>query len=219
MNDKPNTEHRSFRFRMGTGKWLTDEIAHIERLATERLRAGVSYNSVQTGAFVLLKMALDGVSTELVMESALIQACTPATETPRGPLSLESVALLRDLQQQAAKARKGKVVRLCGNHELCLLQGKYHLVDFEDCEVFAEELKKEIRAGRVAAAYTNGQRLFTHAGLRSPLREKLMSEIAPDTSQGRDSDVRIGMDFAERDCLGQAQSDSQLGFGSSVAGA
>jgi len=83
MTTQSNTEQRSFRFRMGKGKWLADEIAHIERLATERLRAGVSYNSVQTGALVLLKMALDGVSTELVMESALIQACTPAAEPPR----------------------------------------------------------------------------------------------------------------------------------------
>jgi len=51
---------------MGKGKWLADEIAHIERLATERLEAGVSYNSVQTGALVLLRMALDGTAGELV---------------------------------------------------------------------------------------------------------------------------------------------------------
>ena len=83
MTTQSNTEQRSFRFRMGTGKWLADEIAHIERLATDRLRAGVSYNSVQTGALVLLKMALEGVVTELVMESTLIQACPPSPNSPR----------------------------------------------------------------------------------------------------------------------------------------
>jgi len=86
MTTKPNIEHRSFRFRMGKGKWLTDEIAHIERLATERLQAGVSYNSVQTGALVLLKMALDGTAGELVevpVDPTQIQACTPPCDSSR----------------------------------------------------------------------------------------------------------------------------------------
>ena len=66
MNTQPTADRRAFRFRLGKGKWLADEIAHIERLATERLLAGVSYQSVQTGALVLLKLTLDRVTTELV---------------------------------------------------------------------------------------------------------------------------------------------------------
>ena len=86
MTTQPKTEHRSFRFRMGKGKWLADEIAHIERLATDRLRAGTSYDSVQTGALVLLKMALAGTAGELVEVPAglqQIQACTPTIESPQ----------------------------------------------------------------------------------------------------------------------------------------
>ena len=61
MNTQPNIDERSFRFRAGNTKWLTDEIARIEGLATERIRAGISHQSVQTGALALLKMELDGV--------------------------------------------------------------------------------------------------------------------------------------------------------------
>lgn len=86
MNAKPNREQCSFRFRTGKDQWLTDQIACIEAVATERLRAGVSFHSVQTGALALLKMLLDGVSGELVEaadEPAGIQACAPAAEPPR----------------------------------------------------------------------------------------------------------------------------------------
>jgi len=86
MTTQTKTEHRSFRFRTGNGKWLADEIAHIETMATERLRAGVSYHSVQTGALVLLKMALERTTGELVevpVNPPRIQACTPATDSPR----------------------------------------------------------------------------------------------------------------------------------------
>jgi len=86
MNRKPNTEGHSFRFRTGTGRWLTDKIASIEALATERLRAGVSYHSVQTGALLLLKVALNHVSGELVESSGnpkRIQACTPVSKRSR----------------------------------------------------------------------------------------------------------------------------------------
>ena len=109
----------------------------------------------------------------------------------RGPHSIESVSLLQILQQQATKARKGKVVRLCGNHELWLLQGNYRHATFDHPEALAKELKAEINAGHVTAAYTNGQRLFTHAGLRSRLREELMSEIAPDGSPIAPADIDL----------------------------
>ena len=67
----------------------------------------------------------------------------------RGPHSIESVSLLQILQQQATKARKGKVVRLCGNHELWLLQGNYRHATFDHPEALAKELKAEIERLRI----------------------------------------------------------------------
>ena len=78
-----NPDRRFFHFRTAKGKWLSDEIASIEKLATDRLRDGVAYHSVQTGTLVLLKLALEKVTTEMTNESARIQACTPAAEPPR----------------------------------------------------------------------------------------------------------------------------------------
>lgn len=86
MDKKPNTEGHSFRFRTGKGQWLADEIARIEALATERLRAGVSYHSVQTGALALLNVVLGGVSGEAVELSAepkRVQACATVSEPPQ----------------------------------------------------------------------------------------------------------------------------------------
>lgn len=83
MTAHPNSEHHSFHFRTAKGKRVNDEIASIEKLATDLLRDGVAYHSVQTGALVLLKLALEGVATELVIEPARIQACTPVAEPPR----------------------------------------------------------------------------------------------------------------------------------------
>ena len=83
---QPNPDQHSFRFRSATGKWLTDEIAYIESLAANRLRAGVSFASVQTGALALLKIAMEGVAGELVPASAtatLFPACTPAADSSR----------------------------------------------------------------------------------------------------------------------------------------
>ena len=83
MTIQSTTASRSFQFRTAKGRWLNDEIASIEKLATDLLRDGVAYHSVQTGALALLKIAMEGVATELVMESALIQACTTAAQSPR----------------------------------------------------------------------------------------------------------------------------------------
>ena len=74
------TEHRSFRFRLGKGSWLSDEIAHIETLATDRLRAGISYHSVQTGALALLRLALDGTTGDLVELLAELPQSEPTRE-------------------------------------------------------------------------------------------------------------------------------------------
>ncbi len=83
MTTQPTTASRSFQFRTAKGRWLNDEIASIEKLATDLLREGVAYHSVQTGALALLKIAIEGVATEQIMEPALIQACTTAAQPPR----------------------------------------------------------------------------------------------------------------------------------------
>ena len=83
MTIHPTTACRSFQFRTAKGRWLNDEIASIEKLATDLLHEGVAYHSVQTGALALLKIAMEGVATEQIMESALIQACTTAAQPPR----------------------------------------------------------------------------------------------------------------------------------------
>ncbi|MCX5808179.1 MAG: metallophosphoesterase [Proteobacteria bacterium] len=94
----------------------------------------------------------------------------------RGTCSREAVDLLKKLQKEAAVA-KGELVRLCGNHELMLLQGNFYYVNFNDPDFLAYELKEEILRGDVRASYTDGDRLYTHAGLRSAIREILVGEI------------------------------------------
>ena len=97
----------------------------------------------------------------------------------RGPYSLECVELLRKLQTEAISA-EGAVVRLCGNHELMLIQGYFDYINFSDPGALAGELKEEIAHGKVLAAYSDGVRLFTHAGLRSAIRNVLVTDIMPD---------------------------------------
>ena len=87
----------------------------------------------------------------------------------RGPRSRESVRLLRTLQSQAPETG-GQVVRLCGNHELMLLQGDYRYANFPDPGGLAREITEEILAGKIAASFSDGSRLYTHAGLRSAIR-------------------------------------------------
>lgn len=94
----------------------------------------------------------------------------------RGPCSLEAVDLLRRLQRQATSSG-GKVVRLCGNHELMTLQDDFYYVNFDDPEHFASELKEEIIRGKLCASFTDGERLYTHAGLRSDVRKRIFREI------------------------------------------
>ena len=65
MNTETSIKNRCFRFRVRRDKWLTAQIAEIETLATERLRAGIPYQSVHTGALALLQMAMDGAVGEL----------------------------------------------------------------------------------------------------------------------------------------------------------
>jgi len=94
----------------------------------------------------------------------------------RGPYSIESLDLLRKLQRQAPETG-GQVVRICGNHELMLLEGNYFYVNFSDPDRHADELRQEILSGAVRAAYFDGERLYTHAGLRTPVRRVLEGEL------------------------------------------
>lgn len=88
MSAKNQPSHPLFRFRTNSGKPLTDVITHIETLATDRLRAGVAAHSVRTGAEVLLQMAIEGVSVELVTPAEAVPAC-PRTPKPSRCAAME----------------------------------------------------------------------------------------------------------------------------------
>jgi hypothetical protein len=94
----------------------------------------------------------------------------------RGPYSREAVDLLKRLQKEAAAAG-GEAIRLCGNHELMILQGCFWFADHYDPQPLAHALKEEIMRGDILASYTDGERLYTHAGLRSAIRDILMDEM------------------------------------------
>lgn len=96
----------------------------------------------------------------------------------RGFFSEECWVYLENLQQKAVESG-GQVVRLIGNHELNLLQGKKILASFflNDVDAFTEKLTNDVLSGRVQLAYTDGKRLYVHAGLRSKIRHQLMLEI------------------------------------------
>lgn len=96
----------------------------------------------------------------------------------RGPCSREVIDLLRSLQKEASDTNS-EVIRLCGNHELMLLQKYYFYTNFDDPDSLRRELIKEIASGDVRASFTDGERLYTHAGLRSAIREILLSEMRP----------------------------------------
>lgn len=93
----------------------------------------------------------------------------------RGPASCEALHFLAKLQKEATIAGGG-VARLCGNHELMLLQGYYEYADYDDPRAVADELKDEIMNGDILASYTDGERLYTHAGLRSAVREAVIGK-------------------------------------------
>ena len=108
----------------------------------------------------------------------------------RGPYSREVADFLRKLQQEAPGAN-GEVIRLCGNHELMLLQHNFSYVNFKDPESFIAELKEEIAGGAVRAAYTDGNRLYTHAGLRSAIRETLVVEMKSVTPTTKSKKINL----------------------------
>lgn len=99
----------------------------------------------------------------------------------RGPDSVGAYALLEKLQLEAPLTG-GAVVRLPGNHELALLQGKSDWTDLADSRTFRRMLDKDVLAGKVQGAYAGQGYLFTHAGVRSEMREHLLKgqEICAD---------------------------------------
>jgi len=100
----------------------------------------------------------------------------------RGPHSRGAVSLLRHLQEEAAAAG-GAVVRCCGNHELWLLQGYFRDANYSHPDRLADELRREIERGLLCAAYSDGVRLYTHAGLRSVVRRALLKEAGTHRSK------------------------------------
>lgn len=94
----------------------------------------------------------------------------------RGDRSVECVRILRHLQDQAPRSG-GAVIRLCGNHELLLIQGNFQYADFAGREKLRKEFLSEVARGELTAAYTDKRWLFTHAGLRSKVRNHLLDEI------------------------------------------
>ena len=131
---------------------------------------------------------LDGLR-EILLHAGLIDSCDSwaggaslliqtGDVIDRGPLSRDSVRLLRTLQSEALECG-GQVVRLCGNHELMLLQGDYGYANFPAPESLAWETRDEILAGKIVASFSDGSRLYTHAGLRSAIRHAVESQDAP----------------------------------------
>ncbi len=95
----------------------------------------------------------------------------------RGPDSWGCVELLRKIQAQAQESGC-LVVRLCVNHEVMLMQNSSNIyADFKKPELLASQIKKEISLGKIQASYTDGERLYTHAGLRSEIRAALEKDI------------------------------------------
>ncbi len=91
----------------------------------------------------------------------------------RGPDPLGVYELLEKLQLEAPRTG-GAVVRLLGNHELALLQGDYSMTNVPDRPNFRRMLERDVLAGKVLGAYAGQGYLFTHAGIRSEIREYLL---------------------------------------------
>lgn len=102
-------------------------------------------------------------------------------EIDRGPKPLETYDFSEKLQIQA-EANGGKFIRLLGNHEEMILQKNYYFamasgLTFEQCEKLRERLIHDIGSDKITLSWTDGERLYTHAGLRSIIQENLEKEI------------------------------------------
>jgi Calcineurin-like phosphoesterase len=134
---------------------------------------------------------LDGLR-EILLHAGLINDCDSwigggtlliqvGDVIDRGPYSRELVGLLRTLQSQALEAA-GQVVRLCGNHELMLLQGDDRYANFRDPPSLAREMRDEVAAKNIVASFSDGSRLYTHAGLRSAIRIAVQDQVGVKTA-------------------------------------
>lgn len=96
----------------------------------------------------------------------------------RGYFSEEVWYFLAKLQSQAEKS-SGEVIRLIGNHELMVLEGIYGYAAqvILNPAAFGEKMKQDILNKKVQLAYTDGTRIFLHAGLRTEMRNLLVQEI------------------------------------------
>jgi hypothetical protein len=108
----------------------------------------------------------------------------------RGPYSWEAIDLLRKIQKEAPGA-KGEVIRVCGNHELMLLQLNFSYANFIDPKSLIVELREDIAKGHVQASYSDGERLYSHAGLRSAIWETLTAEMGPIMSKSKRRNIDL----------------------------
>jgi len=93
----------------------------------------------------------------------------------RGPQSLEALELLRYIQ---SKGKPGQVIRIIGNHELMLIMGDWGYInrDYdtpEKIDKIISIIKEDISNGRMLAAYSLGNIIFSHAGIS----QKFIDEI------------------------------------------
>lgn len=79
----------------------------------------------------------------------------------RGPHSQEIFDYWRNLQRE----NPDRVVRLMGNHELYHLAGAPNMIRAEPIPGLQQKLREDILAGRIKAAWTEGDVLYTHAGV------------------------------------------------------
>jgi hypothetical protein len=79
------------------------------------------------------------------------------------------------LQLEAVRTG-GAVVRLLGNHELALLEEAPDMTTISDWRNFRCMLERDVLAGKVLGAYAGQGYLFTHAGIRSKIREHLLED-------------------------------------------
>ena len=134
------------------------------------------------GLHEILKQAglIDRTDAWIGGEAILVQT---GDVIDRGPDSMGCVALLRDLQRQAPAAG-GRVVRLLGNHELMVLQDEAWQMDYSDPWKLARSFRREIVRGDLCAAFSDGNRLITHAGLDPRLQIELEREMGFDGECG-----------------------------------
>jgi hypothetical protein len=112
---------------------------------TRRVIVGDVHGALDALTTVLLHAdVMDRTGAWSAVDTILIQT---GDVIDRGPDSIGAVALLRALQAQAV-AHRSRVVRVCGNHELMLLQGNHEYVNFSDPHALAKEFRRDILGGQ-----------------------------------------------------------------------